>query len=75
VQSSPLDAAHIPIASKNVSTGIPLSTRICLNTVSVVCGACARTDTTPSKQTIAAPVAQKTGRVEPNFMLPASLMT
>ena len=39
VQSFPIALANIPMASKNVSTGMPLSSWTFLKTLSVICGA------------------------------------
>ena len=72
VQSFPIALANMPIASKNVSTGMPLSSWTFLKTVSVICGAgaafWARRVAAPSRHTAASDAAQRKV-LDPSIMI------
>src|SRR5688572_8727387 len=71
VQSLPIELANMPIASKNVSTGMPLSSTTLLKTSSVSvtfsCGACACA-AAPSRPSTAIATAPRNIPFDPSFM-------
>src|SRR5687768_12334575 len=72
VQSLPIALANMPIASKNVSTGMPFSSWTFLKTVSVICGAggvvWARSVAAASRQTAVSDAAQRKV-LDPSIMI------
>ena len=70
VQSFPIAFANIPIASKNVSTGIPLSSWTFLKMVSLICGAgaWALRVAAPSRHAAASAVVQRKV-LDPSIMI------